>query len=80
MTVAQWVNRWTNGHRVVQAEDSSPGGDIFQNFFSAMIFISVMLGSMDFSDKVILCNSPNSCRQQNLRCFDIPLLFLGLFS
>ena len=28
MAVAQWVRRWNNGHRVVQAEGSSPGGDV----------------------------------------------------
>ena len=45
------------GHRVEQAEGSSAGGDIYQ-FFSAMIFISVLLGLMDFSDIVILCGRP----------------------
>ena len=64
---------------MVQAECSSPGGDVYQ-FFSAMIFISVLLGLMDFSDIVILCSRPNSCCQQNLNCFDMPLLSLGLFS
>ena len=39
---------------MVQAEGSSPGGDIYQ-FFSAFIFISVLLGLMDFSDILILC-------------------------
>ena len=34
---------------------------------------------MDFNDIVILCNRPNSCCQQNLKCFDMPLLSLGLF-
>ena len=58
---------------MVRAEGSSPGGDIYQ-FFSAMIFISVLLGLMDFSDIVILCNRPNSCCQQNLKCFDMPLI------
>ena len=64
MTVAQWVKRWSSG--VVQAEGSSTGGDIYQ-YFLAMIFISVLLGSMDFSDKVILCNWPNGSCQQNLK-------------
>ena len=72
MTVAQWVKCWSGGHRVVQAEGSSPGGDIYQIFFSTMNFISVLLGSMDFSDKLMLCNRPNSCCQQNLKCFDMP--------
>ena len=54
--------------------------EIHTKFFSAMIFISVLLGLMDFSEMVILCSGPNSCCQQNLKCFDMPLLFLGLFS
>ena len=58
---------------------SSPGGDIHQNF-SAMIFISVLLGLIDFSDIVMLGSGPNSCCQQNLKCFDMPLLSLDLFS
>ena len=49
MEVAQWVRRWSSGHRVVQAEGSSPGGDIYQFLFSNN-FISVLLGLMDFSD------------------------------
>ena len=65
---------------MVQAEASSPGGDTSQTFFSAVIFISVLLGLMDFSDIVMLHSGPNSCCQQNLKCFDTPLLSLGLFS
>ena len=76
MTVAQWVRRWSSDYRIVQAEGSSPGGDMYQKLFSAMIFISVLLGLMDFSDKVISCNRPNSFCQQNL----MNLLSLGLFS
>ena len=76
----QWVRRWSSGHRVVQAEGSSPGGGTYQTFFSAMIFISVLLDPMDFSDIVMLRSRPNSCCQQNLKCFDTPLLSLGLFS
>ena len=34
---------------------------------------------MDLSDIVMLCSWPNSCCQQNLKCFDMPLLSLGLF-
>ena len=66
-------------HSVVQAEGSSPGGDTCQNF-SAVIFISVLLGLIEFSDIVMLGSGPNSCCQQNLKCFDMPLLSLGLFS
>ena len=48
--------------------------EINTKFFSSMIFILVLLGLMDFSDVVILCNRPNNC-------FDImPLLSLGFFS
>ena len=54
---------------------------IHNTFFSAVIFISVLLqGLMGFSDIVILCSRPNSCCQQNPKCSDMPLLFLGLFS
>ena len=66
---------------MVQAEGSSPRGDTYHTFvFSAMIFISVLLGLIDFSDTVTLRSGPNSCCQQNLKCFDMPLLSLGLFS
>ena len=61
---------------VVQAQGSSPGGDTYQNF-SAMIFISVLLGLIDFSDIVMLGSGPNSCCQQNLKC--LPSLSLGFF-
>ena len=64
---------------MVQAEGSSPDEDSHQNF-SAMIFISVLLGLIDFTDTVMLGSGPNSCCQQNLKCFDMPLLSLGLFS
>ena len=64
VAVAQWVRRWSSDHRVVQAEDSSPGGDTQQTFFSAMM----------------LRSGPNSCCQESLECFDMPLLSLGLFS
>ena len=37
-----------------------------------------MLGLMDFSDLAILCNRPNNCCQQNLKCFDEPLFSLRL--
>ena len=50
---------------MVQAEGSSPVGDTYQNF-SAMIFISVLLGLIDFSDIVMLGSGPNSCCQQTL--------------
>ena len=65
---------------MVQAEGSSLDGDTYQTFFSAMIFISVLLDLIDFSDIMMLRSGPNSCCQQNLECFDMPLLSLGLFS
>ena len=37
---------------MVQAEGSSPGGDTYQTFFSAMIFVSILFGLMDFSDRL----------------------------
>ena len=43
-------------------------------------FISVLLGLIDFSDIVMLRSGPNSYCQQNLKCFDVPLLSLVLFS
>ena len=78
MAVTQWIRRWSSGHRVVQAEGSNPGGDLYQ--FSSAMIISVLLGLMDLSHIVILCSGPNSCRKQNLKCFDMPLLSSGLFS
>ena len=48
---------------MVQAEGSSPGGDTYQTFFSAMIFISDLLGPIDFSDIVMLRSGPNTCCQ-----------------
>ena len=65
---------------MMQAEGSSPVGDTYQTFLSEMIFISVLLGLIDFSDTVMLRSGLNSCCQQNLKCFDLPLLSLGLFS
>ena len=73
MAVAQWVRRWSNDHRVVQTEGSSSGGDTYETFFLAMIFISVLLGLIDFSDIVMLRSGPNSCCQQNFKCFDMLL-------
>ena len=78
--VAQWVRRWNSGHRVVQVEGSSPGGDIYQIFLLSNGFFFSFVSLMDFGDIVILCSRPNSCCQQNLKCFDMPLLSLGLFS
>ena len=65
---------------MVQAEGLSLGGDTYQTFFSAMIFISVLLGLIDFSDTVKLHNGPNNCCQQNVKCFGMSLLSFGLFS
>ena len=53
---------------------------LIKHFFSAMIFISVLLGLIHFSDTVMLHSRPNNCCQQNLQCFDMPSLSLGLFS
>ena len=80
--VAQWVRPWGSNHRVVQAEGSRPRRDVYQMFFSNDFYFSFMLGLMDFSDIAILCGirRPNSCCQQNLKCFDKPLISLGLFS
>ena len=79
MAVAQWVRRCSSDYRVVHVEGSSPGGDTYQTFLSAMIFILVLLDLIDFSDIVMLRSWPNSCCQQNLKCFDMSLLSLGLF-
>ena len=69
VAVAQWVRSWSSEHRVVQAEGSSLGGDTHQTFFSALS------GLIDFRDMVILRSGPNSCCQQNLKCFDICLYY-----
>ena len=79
MAVAQWARRWSSNNRVVQPEFRARV-EIYTKFFQAMIFISVLLGLIDFSDIVILCSRPNSCCQQNLNCFDMPLLSSGSFS
>ena len=71
MAVGQRVRRWNSDHSMVQAEGSISGGDTCQNFF-AMIFISVLLGLINFSDISMLGSGPNSCCQQNLKCFDMP--------
>ena len=79
MAVAQWVRRWGNGHKMVQAEVTSPSGDTYQKFFSNNFFSS-LLDLKDFSEKVMLRSGPNSCCQQNFKCFDMPSLSFGLFS
>ena len=65
---------------MVQAEGSSPGGDTYQTYFSATISISVLSSLIDFSDILMLRSGPSSACQQNLKCFDMPLLSLDLFS
>ena len=45
--VVQCVRHWSSGHRVVQADGSRLGGDVYINFFSAMILISVLSGSVN---------------------------------
>ena len=71
------LEQWSQGGASRRFE---PGWRHLPNIFSAMIFISVLLGVMDFSDIVMLRSRPNSCCQQNLTRFDMPLLSLGLFS
>ena len=73
MAVAQWVRRWSSDHRVVQGEGSSKCGDVYQIILSNDFYFSFMLDLMDFSDTAILCSRPNSCCQQNPKCFDKPL-------
>ena len=70
VAVAQWVKHWSSKHRVVQAEGSRQRGDDYQTFFSNDFHFS--LGLMDFSAITMLCNRPNNCCQQNLKCFDEP--------
>ena len=53
---------------------------LIKHFFSVMIFISVLLGLIDLNGIVMLYSGPNGCCQQNPKCFDMPLLSLGLFS
>ena len=65
---------------MVQAEGSSPGGHLSSIFTAMIFFISVLSGLMDFSDIVMLRSRPTSCCQQNLKCFDMPLLSSSLFS
>ena len=48
---------------------------LIKHFFKAMIFISVLLDQIDFSDIVMLHSGPNSCCQQNLKCLDIIVRF-----
>ena len=55
---------------MVQAEGSSPRGDVYQICFSN----EIMLDLMDFGDVAVFCSRPNSCCLQNLECFDMPLL------
>ena len=62
---------------MVEAEGSSPGGHL-SNIYSAMIFISVLVGLIDFSDIVMLRSGPNSCCQQNLKCFDNAFIIIRL--
>ena len=75
--IAQWVRRWTRDHigwcKVWVR-------DVYQNCSSNYFYLSFMPGQVDFSDIAILCNRPNNCYQQNLKCFDEPLFSWGLFS
>ena len=51
-----------------------------KHFFFSNDFYFSLLGLIDFSDTVMLRSGPNSCCQQNLKRFDMPILSLGLFS
>ena len=75
MAIAQWDRHGSSSHRVVYTGGSSPDGDCYQIFFTTD-FISVLLGLMDFSDIVWLANS---CCQQNLKGFDIPVILRFVF-
>ena len=55
-----------------------PTGRRFQIRSSNCFYLSFMLGQVNFSDISILCNRPNNCCQQNLKCFDEHLFSLGL--
>ena len=57
-----------------------PTGRRFPDSFQQFFYLSFMPGQVNFSDIVILCNRPNNCCLQNLKCFDEPLFSLGLFS
>ena len=39
LLVAQWVRRWSSNHRAVQAEGSSPRGNVYQTFFSNEFYV-----------------------------------------
>ena len=45
VAVVQLVRRWSSGHRLVQAEGSSPGGDMYQFFFSNDFYFSFVRSS-----------------------------------
>ena len=54
------------------------GVEIFTHSFFSNDFYFSFVGPL--LDIVILCSRPDSCCQQNLNCFDMPLLSFGLFS
>ena len=66
VVVAQWVRRWRGNHRMVQAEGSSPRGDVYQISFQQWFYFSFMLGLMDFSDIAILCSRPKVVANKTL--------------
>ena len=77
--IARWVRRWTVDHSAVLIESSRPPGDFpfTEVCFCNDVYISFMLGLVDFSDIAILCNGPNDCYQQNLkRLFSFRFLFM----
>ena len=59
---------------MVKGEGSRPLRDHYQIYFSNDLYFSFMLGLVGFIDIAKLCNRPNNCCQQNLKCFEQPLL------
>ena len=70
----QWVTGWWCKVKVRARVET-----LTEHFFSND-FISVLSGLRHFSDVVMLRSRPSSFCQQNRKCFDMPLLSLGLFS
>ena len=56
---------------MVQAEGSSLVEMLTNSFSNNFDFV---LGVIDLSDTAIKCSRPNSCCQQNPKCFDKPFI------